>query len=282
MLRHEARHLDHVTVGVAVDQHPHDVLRAELVLGGKLAVVPCGVDQERLVASLGRPLLAQPASLPLVAPSILSADFADLGAECRAVVEGGADLLHLDVMDGHFVPNLTMGPALCRSLRESLPDVFLDVHLMVTDPTIFVGPFRDAGADHLTFHLEAIEDPPALAREIQATGMSCGVAVNPSTALPPGEEWTRSFDLVLVMSVNPGFPGQSFIASVLEKVTAIRPMLRQDQRLQMDGGINATTAAACRKAGCDVLVAASAIFAADDYAGAIAQLRGPIAVSWRS
>lgn len=214
----------------------------------------------------------------LVAPSILSADFARMGEECRGVMRLGADLLHLDVMDGHFVPNLTMGPDLCRSLARALPGVFLDVHLMVTDPGRFVESFGKAGAHHLTFHVEAVpeRDAQSLSAEIRGRGMGVGVAINPPTPWEAVVPYLGIADLVLVMSVNPGYSGQAFIESTLEKTRAIKPRLRDSQRLEMDGGISARNAAAVRAAGCDVIVAASAIFGVEVSArkDVISELRG--------
>lgn len=205
---------------------------------------------------------APPHSLPLIAPSVLSADFGAMAADVGHALDHGADLLHLDVMDGHFVPNLTMGPDLCRGLRRHLPNAFLDVHLMVTDPEKFIQPFADAGANHLTFHIEVI--PPErvieVAGKIREAGMTAGLAINPPTPVERVMPHLLAVDLILVMSVNPGYSGQAFIRDVLPKTSQISEELIPTQRLQMDGGINVITAPEVRKAGCDVLVAATAIF----------------------
>lgn len=247
-------------------------------------------------------LFTNPPALPLIAPSILSADFAQLADDSRHVLapahggtlEHGAELLHIDVMDGHFVPNLSMGPALVASLRRALPGAFLDVHIMVTDPRQYIRPFAEAGANNLTFHIEpALDpragtglsplsqgyDPAALAGEIHAAGMTAGLALNPPTPVDAVLPYLRVFDLFLVMSVNPGFSGQAFIEQSLEKTRQIRKALRPNQRLQMDGGIAPTNAARVREAGCDVLVAASAIFSKPRamWASVIASLRASIA-----
>lgn len=226
-----------------------------------------------------------PPGLPRIAASILSADFGHIADECRAVIAAGADMLHLDVMDGHFVPNLTMGPDMCHAARRACPDAFLDVHLMVSHPGGFIKPFAEAGADLFTVHIEASEvhdddlgGPRAMANRIRAAGMLAGIAINPPTPFVAIEPWIEAFDLVLVMSVNPGYSGQSFIADVLTKATKARAMARPNQRVEIDGGVKPANARACIDAGCDVLAAASAIFGRprDAYAAAVEALRRPM------
>jgi ribulose-phosphate 3-epimerase len=213
-----------------------------------------------------------------VAPSILSADAARLAAEVAAVEEAGADLIHVDVMDGHFVPNLTYGPHVVRCLREvtTLP---LDCHLMVTDPIHFAREFLRAGADAITFHWEVDVDHAALLREIRAEGGRAGLVVNPSTPLEPRlRELLPGCDLFLVMSVHPGFSGQSFDAAALPKLRTLRDWRREEGldglALQIDGGIDPETSERAREAGADILVSGSTLFSSPDYGGMMAALRG--------
>ncbi|WP_455246245.1 ribulose-phosphate 3-epimerase [Petrachloros mirabilis] len=211
----------------------------------------------------------------LIAPSILSADFARLADEVAAVERGGADLLHVDVMDGHFVPNLTVGPPIVESLKKvtKLP---LDVHLMITNADAFIAEFASAGADRLTVHVEACPHLHRTVQSIKERGVKAGVTLNPATSLQTIEEILPEVDLVLIMSVSPGFGGQQFIPSVLKKIAKARQMIDQlgsRALLEVDGGVKVDNAAQILAAGANVLVAGSAIFSSRDYKGTIASLR---------
>jgi len=208
-------------------------------------------------------LISSKPAKPLIAPSILAADFANLADDASASLEAGGDLLHVDIMDGHFVPNLSMGPAVVESLRKALPKAYLDVHLMVSDPGAYFKPFADAGADLLSFHIEVCESEQHardLCKIIEDLGVQTGIVINPPTDVERVLPVVDAFDLVLVMSVNPGFGGQAFIPDVLEKGLRIKPLLRDDQRLEIDGGISPATVGQARDAGFDVLVAGSAVY----------------------
>ena len=213
---------------------------------------------------------------PIIAPSILSADFARLGEEARAVQAAGADWLHVDVMDGHFVPNLTIGPVVVKALRPHVT-IPLDVHLMIAPADPYLEAFRDAGADHILIHPEAGPHLDRSLRRIRQLGARAGVVLNPSTP-PEAIEWVLDeIDQILVMSVNPGFGGQSFIPSQLRKIERLSDMIAgREIVLEVDGGVDPTTAKACVAAGATALVAGSAVFKGgpDRYAANIAALRG--------
>ncbi|MCA9472910.1 MAG: ribulose-phosphate 3-epimerase [Nitrospirales bacterium] len=214
-------------------------------------------------------------STPLIAPSILSADFGRLAEAVHQVETAGADWIHIDVMDGHFVPNLTAGPPIVEALRKvtKLP---LDVHLMMTNPDAFIGEFADAGADHLTVHVETCPHLHRTVQLIKEHKVKAGVTLNPATSVTTLEEIIGEIDLVLVMSVNPGFGGQQFIDSSLHKISRVRQMLtaaRSHAFLEVDGGVNLKNAGSIIHAGADVLVSGSAIFGSEDQSRTIQHMR---------
>lgn len=222
------------------------------------------------------PMTVLDAKRILVAPSILAANFAELGNEIIRVQKAGADIIHIDVMDGHFVPNLTLGPPLVQSIRRvsSLP---FDVHLMVTNPKFFVKPFAEAGADHITFHTESADNVDDTIREIRSFGCSVGLSVRPKTQASSIIPFLDKIDLVLVMTVEPGFGGQSFMPEMLMKIRTIREGIKKlpkNIHLEVDGGIDGKNVFKVAEAGANMLVAGTSVFRAPDGAeAAIRQLK---------
>lgn len=217
--------------------------------------------------------------MKLIAPSILSADFAKLGQEIKAVADAGADWIHVDIMDGCFVPNITIGPLVVKAARRST-DLPLDVHLMIEDPDRYIADFAEAGADYISVHVETGAHLHRSIQLITDCGAKPGVVLNPATPLETIEWVLGDIDLVMLMSVNPGFGGQSFIPETIEKIRRLRAMI--DSRglstlIEVDGGINTETIGSISAAGTNVFVAGSAVYDKDDYAAAIAALRKKLA-----
>ncbi len=211
-----------------------------------------------------------------IAPSILSADFSRLGEDVKAVIDAGADIVHFDVMDNHYVPNLTIGPLVCSALRSFGIKEIIDVHLMIKPVDRIIPDFAEAGADYITFHPEASDHVDRTINLIRENGCKPGLVLNPASSLTYLDNCIDSIDMILLMSVNPGFGGQKFIDSTLNKITKVRSLIDKagkDIRLEVDGGINIDNIAEVAKAGADTFVAGSAIFNSNDYAKTIKSMK---------
>ena len=209
---------------------------------------------------------------PSILPSLLLCDFANLEKEVRLLEEAGVDCLHLDVMDGNFVPNISYGMPIVSAIRK-VTDLTLDVHLMIRDPNTYASQFVDAGADLITFHIEALPQPSDLLAKIRSQGVAAGLAINPSTEMSHLLPWVSECDLVLVMSVEAGFGGQAFNPIALERLSELRKANGPDLLLEVDGGVNLKTVGQCTASGADLLVVGSAIFREADYCQAMTRLR---------
>lgn len=213
-----------------------------------------------------------------IAASILSADFANLQRDCLRVLQAGTDLLHIDVMDGHFVPNISYGAPVLQCLHRALPDVYYDVHLMISDPARYAADFAKAGANLITFHLEAVPDTvPEVIASIRSTGCKVGISIRPGTPVETVFPYLQDVDLVLVMSVEPGFGGQKFLPATPQRLSALAAECKRlgcETLLEVDGGINAETGPLCVQAGADWLVTGSALFHAEDPAAMVRLFHG--------
>ena len=207
-----------------------------------------------------------------IAPSILSADFSNLASEIEQVTASGIRIIHLDVMDGHFVPNISIGPPVVRSIRRCTEAV-LDTHLMITDPEKYAPEFIKAGSDHITFHIETVEKPADFIKKLRDLGVTVGVTLNPETPVETIEKVASLCDMVLVMTVHPGFGGQSFVDEAAKKCIRVREIVGPDIRIEVDGGIDASTITTVRDYGADTFVAGNAVFGKESRPEAIAQLQ---------
>lgn len=214
--------------------------------------------------------------MAMVSPSILSADFGCLKQQCEAVLAAGAEFLHYDVMDGHFVPNISFGVPVLQSLHKSLPNAFYDVHLMISDPLFYAEPFAKAGATLINFHVECDSDVRQTLDKIRALGCKTGLTIKPGTPVEALEPYLDELDLVLVMTVEPGFGGQKFMADMMDKVAWLANYKKEHgakYQIEVDGGVDAATGPICVAAGAEVLVAGSAVFGKDDPAAAVRMLK---------